>query len=103
MTDILQFILIFISLTFLPVSYLISFHVAERRAARRRHSVQRVRGAKSSVTVVQDGRKVGFFIDHGREYASVILDSDAPLTKQEQKEILRDIARFKEENCCEDE
>ena len=103
MTDILQFILIFISLTFLPVSYLISFHVAERRAARRRHSVQRVRDAKPSVTVVQDGRMVGVFIDHGREYASVILDNDAPLTKQEQKEILRDIARFKEENCREDE
>lgn len=102
MTDTLQFILIFISLTFLPVSYLISFHVAERRAARRRHAVQRVRGAKSSVTVIQNGRHVAFFIDHGREYASVILDSDAPLTKQERKEILRDIVRFKEESCRED-
>lgn len=92
MTDILRFILIFISLT---VSCLISFHVAEIRAARRRHSVQRVRGAKSSVTVIQDGRHVAFFIDHGREYASVILDSDAPLTDNDVKCIVKDIEKFK--------
>ena len=62
-----------------------------------RHTVKRHTSKNPSVTVLQDGRAAHVFIDHGREYATVTLDSDTPLTDSDVECIVKDIKKFKAE------
>lgn len=61
------------------------------------YTVQRHTSKNPSVTVLQDGRAAHVFIDHGREYATVTLDSDTPLTDSDVECIVKDIKKFKAE------
>ena len=83
-------IVILIMYSLARIIELIAEYIEERR---KRHK-SLIFSSIPGMSILQEGRTVYVYIDNGRKYAVVTLDSDRPLTQEETQQILEDVKKI---------